>query len=154
MTPLDVMAEFIRKIVREEIRSALARSAVPHRAAPIVSLEELPAGAAALGLPVGSATALVADNPREAATDQPPADDSVAAGDRATPADGSELPSVLTVDEAAVFLRINRKTLFEAIARGEFPARSIGKGLRISRDVVMQWFHCQDRVPRKSRRSR
>jgi excisionase family DNA binding protein len=62
---------------------------------------------------------------------------------------------ILTVDELAVLLRVNRKTLYDALARGEIPgARRIGGRYRVLRDAVLEWFASgQDRVPR-SRRNR
>jgi excisionase family DNA binding protein len=51
------------------------------------------------------------------------------------------LPEVLTVDELAALLRVERKTVYAAIARGEIPgARRIGARLRISRDAVLRWL--------------
>jgi excisionase family DNA binding protein len=62
---------------------------------------------------------------------------------------------ILTVDELAVFLRVNRKTVYDALARGEIPgARRIGGRYRVLRDAVLEWLASgQDRVPR-SRRNR
>ena len=64
-------------------------------------------------------------------------------------------PSVLTVDELAALLRVNRKTVYDALARGEIPgARRIGATYRILRDAVLEWLASgQDRVSR-SRRNR
>jgi len=51
------------------------------------------------------------------------------------------LPEVLTVDEAADLLRVNRKTLYAAIRRGEIPgARRVGRTVRISRTRLVQWL--------------
>ncbi len=63
-------------------------------------------------------------------------------------------PSVLNVDELAVLLRVERKTVYAAIARGEIPGvRRIGTLLRVSRERVLAWLaQGQDRVSR-SRRS-
>ncbi len=63
-------------------------------------------------------------------------------------------PSVLTVDELAALLRVNRKTVYDALARGEIPgARRIGGCYRILRDRVLDWLAAgQGRVSR-SRRS-
>ncbi|MCP3167705.1 helix-turn-helix domain-containing protein [Myxococcus qinghaiensis] len=48
------------------------------------------------------------------------------------------LPAFLTVDEAAALLRVNRKTLYEAIRLGQVPGVSrIGKALRIRRDALV-----------------
>jgi excisionase family DNA binding protein len=63
--------------------------------------------------------------------------------------------SVLTVDELASLLRVNRKTVYDALSRGEIPgARRIGATYRILRDAVLEWLASgQDRVAR-SRRNR
>jgi excisionase family DNA binding protein len=67
-----------------------------------------------------------------------------AAGPDAKCEDGaqlSELCPILTVEELAAFLRLNRKTVYEAVARGAIPGvRRIGATYRISRDAVMQWL--------------
>jgi excisionase family DNA binding protein len=64
-------------------------------------------------------------------------------------------PMVLTVDELAALLRVNRKTVYDALARGEIPgARRIGGRYRILRDAVVEWLASgQDRAAR-SRRNR
>jgi excisionase family DNA binding protein len=63
-------------------------------------------------------------------------------------------PSVLTVDGLATLLRVERKTVYAAIARGEIPGvRRVGALLRVSRDrVLARLAQGQDRVSR-SRRS-
>lgn len=50
------------------------------------------------------------------------------------------VPLVLTVDEAAVLLRIDRKSLYTAIRQGEIPVRRIGRSIRISREALMRWL--------------
>ena len=51
------------------------------------------------------------------------------------------LPAVLTVDEAARFLRINRKTLYEAVRAGEVPGVvRVGRSIRIGRDALLRWM--------------
>jgi excisionase family DNA binding protein len=51
------------------------------------------------------------------------------------------LPDVLNVEEAAALLRINSKTLREAIARGEIPGvRRIGRVIRLSRAALLDWL--------------
>lgn len=55
----------------------------------------------------------------------------------ATPA----APDTLTVDEAAALLRVNRKTLYQAIAEGKIPgAIKIGRVIRISRSALESWM--------------
>lgn len=61
-----------------------------------------------------------------------PADDPAPAGE----ANGD----VMTVDEAAVFLRIGRNALYDAIGRGDVPHRRIGKTIRLSRAALVQWL--------------
>jgi excisionase family DNA binding protein len=43
---------------------------------------------------------------------------------------------VLTVDEAAVLLRVSRNTAYEAVKRGEIPAVKIGRRLLIPRAAL------------------
>lgn len=47
-----------------------------------------------------------------------------------------DLPAILTVDEAAAFLRIGRSSAYSAIAAGQLPAIRIGRKLRVSRDAL------------------
>ena len=50
-------------------------------------------------------------------------------------------PVVLTVDEAAALLRVERKTLYDAIHRGEVPGvRRIGRLIRLSRETLLKWL--------------
>jgi excisionase family DNA binding protein len=75
--------------------------------------------------------------------------------DTATPSKESaeaELPPILTVDELAAFLRLNRKTVYEAVSKGEIPGvRRIGHTFRISRDAVLQWLRTQGGVGARRR---
>jgi excisionase family DNA binding protein len=66
--------------------------------------------------------------------------------------DWAALPAVLTVDELAALLRVERKTAYAAIARGDIPgARRIGRSIRIHRDSVLAWLRAQARAPRSRR---
>jgi excisionase family DNA binding protein len=56
------------------------------------------------------------------------------------------LPMVLTVEEAAEFLRVNVKTLYSSINDGEFPGRKIGRRIVIFRDSLIRWFKIQGHV--------
>jgi excisionase family DNA binding protein len=47
---------------------------------------------------------------------------------------------VMTVDEAAAFLRIGRNALYDAIGRGDVPHRRSGKTIRLSRSALAQWL--------------
>jgi excisionase family DNA binding protein len=47
---------------------------------------------------------------------------------------------VLTVDEAAAILRVNRKTVYDSINRGEVPGvLRLGKTIRLSRAALLSW---------------
>jgi excisionase family DNA binding protein len=64
----------------------------------------------------------------------------------------SELPEVLTVEELAALLRLNRKTVYDALKRGEIPgARLVAGRYRIHRDTVVGWLRqgCGSRSARK-----
>lgn len=58
-------------------------------------------------------------------------------------------PEVLTVEEAAELARVNRKTFYLCIQRGEVPGvRRFGRVIRIHRATLLEWLaHGQDRVP-------
>jgi len=75
----------------------------------------------------------VESNPRAVS----PAD--VRAAERA--ADRNTLPPVLTVDEAAGLLRVNRKTLYDAVRAGEVPGVvRVGRSIRIGREALLRWM--------------
>ncbi len=68
--------------------------------------------------------------------------------------DNAQLPAVLTVEELATLLRVNRKTAYAAVARGEIPgARRVGRSVRICRNTVLDWLGGHGRVSRKERTS-
>lgn len=64
-----------------------------------------------------------------------------------------DAPAVLTVAELALLLRLDRKTAYAAIGRGEIPGfRRIGGRLRGSRETVLRWLaEGQGSVPRSTR---
>lgn len=58
-----------------------------------------------------------------------------------TPHCPAPLPDVLTVDEAAALLRVNRKTLYEAIRLNQVPGiLRLGRAIRIGRDALLGWM--------------
>ncbi len=64
------------------------------------------------------------------------------------------LPVVMTVGEAAEFLGVNAKTLYDAIRAGGVPARRIGRRVVILRDSLVSWLKSQEHVlPSRKRRS-
>jgi len=66
------------------------------------------------------------------------------------------LPEVMTADEVARLLRVNRKTVYAAFKAGEIQGgRRIGGTIRFCRDRVLQWLAegqgCASRSPRGAR---
>lgn len=52
----------------------------------------------------------------------------------------ASLPDVLTVEEAAAFLRVNRKTFYEAVRLGSVPGViRLGRVIRISKAALISW---------------
>lgn len=50
-------------------------------------------------------------------------------------------PCLLTVDELATFLRVNRKTVYQLIETGELPGvRRLGRVIRIYRPAIEDWL--------------
>ncbi len=50
------------------------------------------------------------------------------------------LPIVLTVDEIASLLRVNRNTVYDLVSRKEIPFRRVGKSIRFQREAVLEWL--------------
>lgn len=65
-------------------------------------------------------------------------------------------PEVMTAEEVADLLRVNRKTVYTAFKRGEIPGgRRIGGTIRFSRTRVLQWLgNGQEHVSRSPRGAR
>ena len=70
-----------------------------------------------------------------------------------TPARGDDLPAVMTADEVAALLRVDRKTVYDAVKDGTLPALRLRKVIRFSREEVLQFLRGNTR-PRSSRSSR
>ena len=67
----------------------------------------------------------------------------------------TRMHSIITVDEMAHGLRVNRKTVYEMIQRGEIPGvQRIGGRYRACRDTVLEWVRSGARVLRSSRSER
>lgn len=56
---------------------------------------------------------------------------------------GSVEPEVMTADEVAEYLRVDRKTVFEYAARGVIPHRRVGKRLLFLRSALVSWLSCK-----------
>ena len=66
---------------------------------------------------------------------------------------GAALPAVLTVEEVADLMRVDRKTAYSAIAEGGIPGvRRVGRCIRVSRDELLRWLAEGQGDMRKGRR--
>ncbi len=59
---------------------------------------------------------------------------------------------IMTVDEVASMLRVNKKTIYDAIARKEIPCQKIGRIFRFRREAVLKWLNGESLVSLDSRR--
>ncbi len=48
--------------------------------------------------------------------------------------------AVLTADQVAELLGVNRKTVYAAVERGEIPHRRLGARVLFSRAAIMRWL--------------
>ncbi len=53
---------------------------------------------------------------------------------------------VMDADELAVFLGVDRKTVYDYAGRGEIPHRRLGKRLLFSRSAIVEWLGARDSV--------
>lgn len=58
-----------------------------------------------------------------------------------TVAEAAGESEVLTVEEVAALLRLNRKTVYSMVQRNEIPgARECGRAIRFHRSTVLSWL--------------
>jgi excisionase family DNA binding protein len=56
---------------------------------------------------------------------------------------------LFTVEEAATFLRVNRKTVYEAVRSNQLPGVvRLGKAIRIGRAALREWIRGRSVPPR------
>lgn len=67
-----------------------------------------------------------------------------------------DLPDILSVSDAASFLGVDRKTIYQAVGEGSFPGRRVGaRRVVVLRDALLDWLRSSERVsPSRQRRSR
>jgi excisionase family DNA binding protein len=53
-------------------------------------------------------------------------------------------PALLTIEEAARYLRLSRAKVYSMAARGELPAVKMGRSVRVRRDRLDAWLDSQD----------
>jgi excisionase family DNA binding protein len=54
-----------------------------------------------------------------------------------------EPPDVLTMHEAAEFLRVSARTLWDMVQDGQIPSFRVGRQHRFSRKVLTDWMQSQ-----------
>jgi len=68
--------------------------------------------------------------------------------------DNRDVPDAMTVSEAAEMCRVNKKTIYAAIQRGEFPSSKIGGVIRCYRPDVINWLRGSTSTPQPNRSTR
>jgi|COG998Drversion2_1049125.scaffolds.fasta_scaffold67497_2 excisionase family DNA binding protein len=53
---------------------------------------------------------------------------------------------VLTIEEVADLLRLGRTTTYEAVRRGEIPARRLGHRILVPVPALLEWLQGYDRL--------
>ena len=62
----------------------------------------------------------------------------------------ADLPEVLTTNEAAALLRVDRRLLCAEAKRGNIPGNKVGRDWRFPRDVLLRFIHGSNgRAPHK-----
>lgn len=62
---------------------------------------------------------------------------------------------IMTVDECAEFLRVNRKTIYDAVRDGELPgAKNVRGTIRIHKPTVVEWLATGEVPVSKRKRAR
>ena len=49
-------------------------------------------------------------------------------------------PRLMTIDEAAKYLRIHKSTIYRLAKNGQIPASKVGNKWRFRKDVIDQWL--------------
>lgn len=63
----------------------------------------------------------------------------------ARPADPAQVGQIMTVDQVAAYLQLNRLTVYRYVREGEIPAARIGKVYRIRREDVDAFLEARKR---------
>jgi excisionase family DNA binding protein len=50
------------------------------------------------------------------------------------------LDEVMTADEVATYLGVDRSTVYESVARGEIPHKRLGRRVIFRRETISAWF--------------
>lgn len=61
---------------------------------------------------------------------------------------------IMTAEETAALLRVNKKTVYALFASGDLPGRRMGRLVRFHRDTVLRWLVDGQPLPPKGGTSR
>lgn len=56
---------------------------------------------------------------------------------------------ILCADDVAAWLKVDRKTIYNAAARGKIPHQRLGKRLLFSRAALVAWLACESGSARR-----
>ena len=59
----------------------------------------------------------------------------------------SELPEILTIEQAADLLQVSVRTLQRMVKKGQVPGRQIGSQWRFDQDQLRAWVRCEVEMP-------
>ncbi len=83
----------------------------------------------------------------------PEQDNNTDVEDHANACCASSLPLVLTVDEVAEILRVNRNTVYELFHRGKLPGGChVGRNIRFSSKALLEWLRGNVSASHRKRR--
>jgi excisionase family DNA binding protein len=54
-----------------------------------------------------------------------------------------ELPSIMTVNELAIYLRLHEQTVYKMAKEGRLPAYKVGNRWRFKREMIDTWLLAQ-----------
>ena len=63
--------------------------------------------------------------------------------------DSNTFADIMCADDVAAWLRVDRKTIYNAAARGKIPHQRLGKRVLFSRTALMAWFACESGSARR-----
>jgi excisionase family DNA binding protein len=64
-------------------------------------------------------------------------------------ADTNAFADIMCADDVASWLRVDRKTIYNAAARGKIPHQRLGKRLLFSRAALVAWLACESGSARR-----
>ncbi len=57
-----------------------------------------------------------------------------------------DLPEILSVRDVATYLGLDPKSVYQAVSRGELPAKRIGKRILFYRDTLLAWLGSDEKA--------